>query len=106
MPSVSQTHYESEVRETTWKDIYVKAKSKDLWIFDPADKEWYSPEEFKARFERWSIGTGKHFDRMQVRHPSDGLAAGYKILATQQNKLEGFAKRVIEYYKDKAKPGK
>ena len=75
-----------------------EAKSKGMWLFDPQYKRWYSPEDFKHTFNYASC-SDELLNRLQIKHPSEGIQAGFKRLAEVQGKLQGLIKTVMEYYK-------
>jgi hypothetical protein len=84
----------------TCSDIVKEAKSRGLWIYDPAYKKWYTPEEFHHIFGSSYDRDYDHvFKRLQIRHPSEGIQAGFQRLMQINNKLQAFTKLVIEYYK-------
>ncbi len=78
--------------------IVKEAKSKGFWIYDPMYKRWYSPEDFAHTFT-YANANDKFLSQIQIRHPSEGIQAGFKLLSETQTKLNLFTKRVIDYYK-------
>lgn len=75
-----------------------EAKRRGMWIYDPRYKKWYSPEDFQHIFHY--ANTDEEFLKgLQIRHPSEGIQAGFQRLTELQNKLHAFARMVIEYYK-------
>ncbi len=75
-----------------------EAKRKRMWLYDPEYKKWYSPEDFKHIFT-YANATQDFLNTIQVRHPEDGIQAGFKKLSGLQVKLQEFSKAVIDYYK-------
>lgn len=83
----------------TCNDIVREASKRNLWLYDPRDKSWYSPEEFSTKFERIVAGNEKFLEKIQIRDPIDGIKGGYKRLQDIQIKLQDFTGRVLQYYK-------
>ena len=75
-----------------------EAKSKGLWLYDPSYKKWYSPEDFKHIFH-FENASDEFLEKLQLRHPAEGIQAGFQKLIDIHNKLEAFIKQVIAYYK-------
>ncbi len=75
-----------------------EAKREGMWLYDPEYKRWYSPEDFKHIFT-YANATQEFLKTIQVRHPEDGVQAGFKKLGSLQVKLQEFSKAVISYYK-------
>jgi hypothetical protein len=80
------------------KKIVEEAKSKGVWIFDPQYKKWYSPEDFAHTFN-YANANDDFLKRLQLRHPNEGIEAGFKRLADIHLRLQVFVKVVMEYYK-------
>jgi hypothetical protein len=57
-----------------------------------------SPEDFKHIFN-YANASQEFLNQLQIRHPNEGIDAGFKRLADIHRKLEGFVKVVMEYYK-------
>lgn len=81
------------------KDIVTEAKSKGLWIYDPSYRKWYSPEDFEHIFGHYANANDAFLRQLQVRHPAEGIQAGFHRMIDIHNKLEAFTKLVINYYK-------
>jgi hypothetical protein len=79
------------------KKVIDEAKKKGMWLYDPTYKKWYSPEGFE-HIAHYVNFPSEFFDTLQIRHPSEGIQAGFKRLTETQAKLEQFIKSVIEYY--------
>ena len=75
-----------------------EAKTKGMWLYDPSYKNWYSPEDFKHIFH-FDNASDEFLEKLQLRHPSEGIRAGFQRLTDIQNKLQGFITLVISYYK-------
>jgi hypothetical protein len=80
------------------RKIADEAKKKGMWIYDPRFKKWYTPEDFQHIFH-YANASKEFLSGLQIRHPSEGIQAGFKRLMEIQNKLQLFAKTVMEYYK-------
>ncbi len=80
------------------KQIADLAKSKGMWLYCPLYKKWYSPEEFKHIFT-YANAKPDFLKQVQIKHPSEGVNAGFKIMSALQTKLQNFAKSVLDYYK-------
>lgn len=78
-----------------------EAKAKGVWLFCPQYKMWYSPEEFKHAFS-YANASDDFLQQLELRHPLDGLDAGFQRLQQTQEKLQIFAKRVMDYYSKNA----
>ena len=75
-----------------------EAKSKGMWLYDPSYKKWYSPEDFKHIFH-FDNAIEEFLQKLQLRHPFDGIHAGFQRLTDIQTKLEAFIRMVMDYYK-------
>ena len=80
------------------RKIADEAKSKGMWLYDPSYKKWYSPEDFKHIFH-YADASDEFLQKLQIRHPSEGIQAGFQRLMDIHNKLKAFTKLVMEYYK-------
>ncbi len=86
----------------TWQDIVAEAKKSKKWIYDPAFKFWYTPEDFQHICQQQNRNkTPEDLVRLQILHPSEGVEAGFKKLEAMQTKLRHMAQRVVEYYSNK-----
>jgi len=97
---------EKELRDNVWamypshkKARYIAdaAIKNNAWLFDPSDKRWYDPEEF-VNETRVLSSNDEIFNRIVIRHPIDGINAGYKQLSILYAKLQELSKRVFAYY--------
>ncbi len=84
----------------TAKKLYDRAKEIGAWIYDPAIKRWYTPEEFLRLYAQYYLDH-KLFYQVKLKNPVEGLDAGYKQLEMLQNRLKDFSKRIIDYYQKK-----
>ena len=80
------------------RKIADEAKSKEMWIYDPSYKKWYSPEDFKHIFH-FDNTSDEFLKGLQLRPPSEGIQAGFQRLTDTQNKLHAFITLVMNYYK-------
>lgn len=80
------------------KAVADEAKQKGMWLYDPNYKKWYSPEDFKHIFS-YANAEEDFLKGLQIRHPSEGIQAGFKKLADIQAKLDAFTRTVIKYYR-------
>lgn len=80
------------------RKIADEAKQKGMWLYDPEYKKWYSPEAFRHTFS-YAQANDDFLKNLQLRHPEEGVKAGFKRLSDLQTKLQHFAKAVIDYYK-------
>ena len=80
------------------RKIADEAKSKGMWLYDPSYKKWYSPEDFKHIFH-YANASDEFLKGLQIRHPSEGIKAGFQRLSDTQNKLQAFINLVMNYYK-------
>ncbi len=71
------------------RKIADEAKSKGMWLYDPSYKKWYSPEDFKHIFH-FDKASDEFLQNLQLRHPSEGIQAGFQRLTDIQNKLQAF----------------
>ena len=60
-------------------------------------KKWYSPEEFKHIFS-YANANDEFVNALQIRHPKDGIEAGFKRLNELGERLRIFSLKVAEYY--------
>jgi hypothetical protein len=81
------------------EDIVKEAKARALWIYDPTYKKWYTPEDFQHIFGHYANADEQFLNQLQVRHPSEGIQAGFQRLMEIHNRLKEFTKLVMEYYK-------
>ena len=89
--------------QLTAKVIAERAKAYKVWLFDPADKQWYSPEEFEDVFSKLFAGNPL-FKRMQFKDPLEGITAGFIHLDQTKDKLMNLISRVVAYYKNEPPP--
>jgi len=87
----------SQPQYVTCKFLFDAAKKRNLWLFDPQTKRWFSPEEFFGLYNKYPVND-KIFQRVEIKDPVEGLQAGHQQLTSIQNRLEIFGKKVIEYY--------
>ena len=71
------------------RKIADEAKSKGMGLYDPSFKKWYSPEDFKHIFH-YANASEEFLQKLQLRHPSEGIQAGFQRLLDIQNKLQPF----------------
>jgi hypothetical protein len=77
--------------------IKQQAEAAGKWIYDPNFKKWYTPDEFYTEFKLYYLDNPL-FHRVKLRHPNDGITAGFKQLADLQSRLVDFTRKVVEYY--------
>jgi len=75
-----------------------EAKKRKLWIYDPEDNRWYSPEDYSDVIVGYNHLPADHYKRVLMLHPSAGIEAGYEKIRLLQNRLELFSKQVVDYY--------
>ncbi|GEO11538.1 hypothetical protein SAE01_40340 [Segetibacter aerophilus] len=75
-----------------------EAKSKGMWLYDPSYRWWYSPEDFKHIFQ-YANASEEFLKGLQIRHPNEGIQAGFLQLNKLHTKLQVFTKRVVDYYR-------
>ena len=80
------------------KNIAEKAKAQGMWLYDPEYKKWYSPEDFQHIFT-YANASDEFLKTIQIRHPSEGIHAGFKMLVEVQAKLQALVNAVVAYYK-------
>lgn len=90
-----------ELIKKSCSHIVQEARQKSMWIYDPSNRTWYSPDDFQQQFERIVSGNEKFLAQVQIRDPSDGIVAGNQKLTDLQQKLEDFTNRVIAYFRNK-----
>ena len=66
-----------------------EAKSKGMWLYDPTYKKWYSPEDFKHIFHS-ADASDEFLEKLQIKHPSEGIQAEFQRLMDLHNKLKEF----------------
>lgn len=74
------------------------AKNKGMWLYDPGYKKWYSPEDFMHIYN-FANADDDYLKTLQIKHPQEGIQAGFKKLDDIQARLREFSKAVIEYYR-------
>ena len=62
------------------RKIAEEAKAKGMWIYSPAYRKWYSPEEFKHIFS-YANATEDFIKQLEIRDPLDGMNAGFQRLS-------------------------
>lgn len=75
-----------------------EAKNRGMWLYDPGYKKWYSPEDFMHIFN-FADASNDFLKTLQIKHPNEGVQAGFKKLADLQSRLQEFSKVVIDYYR-------
>ncbi|MDB5250680.1 MAG: hypothetical protein JWQ40_5074 [Segetibacter sp.] len=80
------------------RKIADEAKRQGKWLYDPSHKWWYSPEDFKHIFH-YATPNQQFLKGLQIRHPNEGIQAGFQRLTQIQAKLQAFTNAVMDYYK-------
>lgn len=80
------------------RKIAEEAKRRGMWLYDPTYKKWYSPEEFQHIFH-YANASDELLKNLQIRHPSEGIQAGFQRLLDVHARLQAFTRMVLEYYK-------
>lgn len=94
--------YQEPVRSITLiKAIVQNAIKSKMWVFDPSVKRWFTPEEFMETYERYDNIDTKWIDNIQVLDPVEGLEAADHQIESIIARRTAFAKRIIEYWKDR-----
>ncbi|RLJ80502.1 hypothetical protein [Pedobacter alluvionis] len=65
----------------------------------PEIKRGETPEEFLELEERITDGEPKQLERLQIKDPMEGIKAAYEQFQWLKDRMDVFAKKVIEYYK-------
>ncbi len=71
------------------RKIADEAKSKGMWLYDPSYKKWYSPKDFKHIFH-YADASDEFLKKLQLRHSSEGIQAGFQRLMDIRNKVKAF----------------
>jgi hypothetical protein len=79
------------------RKIAEEAKRKGMWLYDPEYKRWYSPGDFQHIFT-YANAKDEFLDTLQIRHPSEGIQAGFQKVTQLQTKLQALCKMVMDYY--------
>lgn len=74
-----------------------EVKRRGMWLYDPTYKKWYSPESFEHTFT-YANADEKFLKTLQVRHPKEGIEAGFKKLEELETMVKLFVKLVNDYY--------
>jgi hypothetical protein len=98
------TQLPPEERPNTRKcaEIVKEAIARKNWLFDPKDRQWYSPEELLEQYGRVAKGAEDLFQRLQMRDPLEAVIEGQQKTGELHKRLEAFTVRVTEYFKNKA----
>lgn len=97
---------------TALSPLVNEAKRCKLWLYNKADGNWYTPEEFMDTFSPQKFDHFKMLGFLEdivIRDPIAGVKAGYKELDNRllkmqhetsalRAKLEEFAKKALIYY--------
>jgi hypothetical protein len=75
-----------------------EAKRKRMWLYDPGYKKWYSPEDF-IHIYTFVDAKQDFLNTLQIKHPAEGVQAGFKKLTDLQLRVQEFSKAVMEYYR-------
>ncbi len=95
--------YERVVRSIDLITVLVKnAITKDLWLFDPASKRWFSPEEFLEMYDRYDNLDVNWIKSIEIRDPYEGLEAADQQVQSIMGRRSVFEKRIIEYYRSRS----
>lgn len=76
-----------------------EAQKKDLWLYDPGFKKWYTPEEFRKLFREAHAPHLGFLLGIEIRDPLEAVALGYKRVQEMQARVEAFTKLVVNYYR-------
>ncbi|RYX88887.1 hypothetical protein EON78_07410 [bacterium] len=88
---------EKENLTLTAEKICNAAKEVNSWIYDPENKQWYTPDEFYTEMGKF-YKNHPVFIRVQIKNPIEGVEAGFKRMSLIQLKLIAFTRKVLEYY--------
>jgi hypothetical protein len=83
--------------------IVSEALRNKCWIYQPANKLWWTPEEFKKEFEGNVINDPNWFNKFKLMYPIFAIKAADKQIAQIQAKKAVFEQKVFEYYLNKTK---
>lgn len=84
----------------TAEKVSQTARNMNAWIFNPEDKEWYTPDEFEAKYRKF-YKNHPLFHKVKIMNPMEGVEAGFKQITKIQGKLLAFYQKVINYYSGK-----
>ena len=71
------------------RKIAEEAKTQGLWLYDPDYRRWYSPEQFMHTYS-YADAKPEFLSRLQIRHPLEGIEAGFLKMKDAHAKLEGY----------------
>ncbi|NEU09691.1 hypothetical protein GZH53_15290 [Flavihumibacter sp. R14] len=83
--------------------IAEEALARKHWLFDPKERQWYSPEELNEQYGRVGKGAEELLQRLQSRDPLEGIIAGHKKIETLRIMVEEFSVRVAKYFRKKVR---
>jgi hypothetical protein len=81
----------------TAQKLHDKAIELGMWIYDPENKQWFTPPEFLRLYQKYYINHPL-FKRVKFKNPRDGIKAGYKQLNDLETRLKEFTQKIIDYY--------
>ncbi len=78
------------------KQLMLDAWNKQQWIYDQLTDEWYTPEEFKAK---WALlVTDYNLGRFVARSPDLGISESLETLRKALERAEAFHAKLKGYY--------
>ncbi|MEZ2337673.1 hypothetical protein AB6735_18650 [Mucilaginibacter sp. RCC_168] len=86
-------HEEDKYIRESYLRIAEEARAQGVWLYDPADRSWYNPNEFIATFKWYIAGHEKVMERIQFKDPKLTLEKAHKALWE-------FAERIINYERE------
>jgi hypothetical protein len=82
--------------------LFKQAVANDMWLFDPASKRWFNPDEFMDMYDRYDNLDVKWIKNIEVRDPYEGLDAADQQVQSIMGRRSIFEKRIIEYYRTRS----
>jgi len=87
----------------TCQGLVNEAEARDCWLYDPTDKAWFTPQEFKQKHERFAHGFENLFKRIEIRNPVEAIEQAKDKMVQMLERHASFADRVVKYYNQRRK---
>ena len=94
----------TEQRDSLVRDFVNNAIQSRYWIYKPAEKRWFTPEEFyeKIQSKKLDLRDGWH-DDYKIMNPQRGIDAAEIRCKELTDKRVAFQQKVLEYFLSKPK---
>jgi hypothetical protein len=87
--------------KSIFERLLKEARTKNLWLYQRAHKQWFTPDEFEQVAEHIAGANPRADDismRFEVQDPRLGVKARIKNLKKEIEEADRFSDKVFDYY--------